>query len=129
MLVSYACKYSDVINCETSELLPTAVSPSMSTLNRHTDTQTHKKKWIMKRWKQFQWTNFCFFLFKMYSLYDSKGRKIELAQNFNRLSVLLLLHVVCELDFVWNVYFMYSTCMGHFLDLKCCFLGWTLNYT
>lgn len=32
MLVSYACKYSDVINWETSELLPTAVSPNISTL-------------------------------------------------------------------------------------------------
>lgn len=32
MLVSYACKYSDVMNCETSELLPTAVSPSINTL-------------------------------------------------------------------------------------------------
>lgn len=32
MLVSYACKYSDVMNWETSELLPTAVSPSISTL-------------------------------------------------------------------------------------------------
>lgn len=32
MLVSYACKYSDVMNWETSELLPTAVSPNISTL-------------------------------------------------------------------------------------------------
>lgn len=39
MLVSYACKYSDVINCDTSELLPTAVPPNIKTLR-----VTRKKK-------------------------------------------------------------------------------------
>lgn len=60
MLVSYACKYSDVINCETSELLPTAVSPSMSTLNRHTDTQTHKKKMNHEKMKAISMDQFLF---------------------------------------------------------------------
>lgn len=31
MLVSYACKYSEVINCDTNELLPTAAPPSINT--------------------------------------------------------------------------------------------------
>lgn len=31
MLVSYACKYSEVINCDTNELLPTAAEPNMRT--------------------------------------------------------------------------------------------------
>lgn len=34
MLVSYACRYSDVINCDTNELFPTAAPPSISTLER-----------------------------------------------------------------------------------------------
>lgn len=33
-LVSYACRYSDVINCETNELLPTAGPPNIRTLWR-----------------------------------------------------------------------------------------------
>lgn len=33
MLVSYACKYSEVINCDTNDDLPTAGPPSMRTLN------------------------------------------------------------------------------------------------
>lgn len=31
MLVSYACKYSEVINCDTNELLPTAAAPNIRT--------------------------------------------------------------------------------------------------
>lgn len=32
MDVSYACRYSEVINCETRELLPTEEAPSIRTL-------------------------------------------------------------------------------------------------
>lgn len=32
ILVSYACRYSEVINCETNELFPTADPPNMRTL-------------------------------------------------------------------------------------------------